>query len=138
MAVVPMAPDTNHSWIVTDEFRRLHRAFTCGIGVMALIAWATALWAASKAPWVDDLYHLINPGARPPGPESTAMYLFWYPVILAFLFMTNLFAPDTILTAAPKTKNGQLATLLTGSSVALIFLSFSVFRAIAASSVISS
>lgn len=118
--------------IIREEVRRLHRHLTLAMAVMTVIAWAAALWAAARAPWVADLYHLINPGASPKGAQSTALYLFWYPSLLTAWLLTNAFAPDLVLSTGSKLRAQPYLPLVVGGLSALVFLGFSVFRAVAA------
>ena len=136
MGKAPMftRPDPQPSGMIPDDLRRLHRLINAATGLMAVVAWAMAAWAASKAPWVADLYHLINPGAAPPRPESTATYLFWYPGVLTMLFVLGRFAPDAVLSAGVQDRRVQVGTVLTGAAFTLIFLGISLFRAVAAAS----
>jgi hypothetical protein len=127
-------PDPQPPGIIPDDVRRLHRRLNAATGAMAVAAWGMAAWASSRAPWVADLYHLVNPGAAPQRPESTAAYLFWYPGVLTMLFVLGRFAPDAVLSAGVQDRRVQIGTLLTGSAFALVFLGISLVRALAAAS----
>ena len=72
--------------VTDDVFARLHKAFVLHLGAGVTLAWATALVAASQAPWVRNIRPLLDP-AHMGRAESTASFLFAMPMILALFWV---------------------------------------------------
>lgn len=111
-----------------DERRRYHRYFTCLVTLMAAVALAIAIWGYQRAPHVDDLYHMINPGVRPNKGEGTIQYLFWFPGMLTVAALANWVAPDYMLRRAPQSEPGLAVALMGVLAMAGVFVAATVMR----------
>jgi len=100
-----------------DLFDRLHGHFVRHFGMAVLFAWAFAAYAATQAPWSRNLRGLIDPTSRP---ESTALFLFGLPVLLAVGWFTAFIGGDvfrrTMLVRHPAVEFG-----IAGAAVMLVF-----------------
>lgn len=80
--------------IATDAFTRLHRAFTFHLGVAAMLAWGTALFAACHAPWVRNIRPLLDPASG--RVESTWSFLFALPLVLTLGWAAAYFGREAL------------------------------------------
>jgi hypothetical protein len=78
-----------------DEFSRLHKIFVFHLGVAVGLAWMTALYAAIHAPWVRNIRPLIDPAA-PGRVESTAAFLFGFPLLLTVAWIVVFIGRDVL------------------------------------------
>lgn len=69
-----------------DEFSRLHKIFVFHLGVAVSLAWMTALYAALHAPFVRNIWPLVDP-ASAGRVESTWSFLFAMPVVLTLAWI---------------------------------------------------
>ena len=74
-----------------DTFGRLHGHFVRHFGMAVIFAWGFAAFAATQAPWTRNIRGLIDPTGRP---ESTALFLFGIPVLLAVGWFTAYIGGD--------------------------------------------
>jgi hypothetical protein len=77
-----------------NAIRKLQRRHAVLTAALAVAAWVAALYGAMRAPWVNDLYNLINHDGRQGRPESTLVYLFGFPMMLSAIFLLSWIAPD--------------------------------------------
>jgi hypothetical protein len=68
-----------------DLFFKYHQAFVRHFGIAVCLSWIAALAAAWHAPWVRNIYLLIDPGT-PQRAESTAAFLFDLPILMAIVW----------------------------------------------------
>src|SRR5205823_6487154 len=73
---------------VVEDPRNLLRKWTVLVGIAATVSWIIALYGVIRAPWVNDLYHMINPGPSHKG-ESSVFYLFTFPGVITVAFFTS-------------------------------------------------
>jgi hypothetical protein len=121
--------DTMPDWNDTPEAKTFQRRCTIGMSIISLIAWMIALYGAANAPWVGDLYHLLNPGSAHRA-ESTLVYLFVGPIFLTMPSLAGWLAPDYFLSQVPKKKDAALLSTLGGGCVVVAVLVFTVYRRI--------
>ena len=119
--------DTMPDWTDTLEAKTFQRRCTIGVSIISLIAWMIALCGAANAPWVDDLYHLLNPGSAHRA-ESTLVYLFVGPIFLTMPSLAGWLAPDYFLSQMPKKKDAALLSTLGGGCVVFALLVLTVYR----------
>jgi hypothetical protein len=115
-------------WSDTPEARAFQRRFTAIVSVAALLAWIIAIYGVAKAPWVPDLYHLVN-GDSPHPPENTLLYLFVGPIMLTLGSLTGWLGPDYALSQMPKAKNAALLSAMGAGCVVIALVALTVFRA---------
>jgi uncharacterized membrane protein YhdT len=123
--------DTMPDWNDTPEAKTFQRRCTIGMSITSLIAWMIALYGAANAPWVADLYHLLNPGPAHRA-ESTLVYLFAGPIMLTLPSLAGWLAPNYFLSQMPKKKDAALLSTLGGGCVVFAVLVFTVFRTLCA------
>jgi hypothetical protein len=119
--------DSMPDWIDTPEAKAFQRRCTIVLSITALVAWMIALYGVAKAPWVADLYHLLNPGSAHRA-ESTAVYLFVGPIFLTFPSLAGWLAPDYILSQMPKEKGPNLLSTLGMGCVIVALLGLTIYR----------
>lgn len=113
-----------------DGFARLHKAFVFHLGVAAALAWATAIVAASQAPWVRNIRPLLDPSQVGGRVESTASFLFALPMVLA-LFWVIAVAGRDILRRLTLLRDERLEFVAAGAVAFAVFY-MAVDRAVAA------
>jgi hypothetical protein len=119
--------DSMPDWIDTPEAKAFQRRCTIVVSITALIAWMIALYGVANAPWVADLYHLLNPGSAHRA-ESTVVYLFVGPIMLTFPSLAGWLAPDYFLSQMPKKKGPALLSTLGGGCVVVALLVLTIYR----------
>lgn len=121
---------------ISPYVRCAQRCFTWAAGAYSVIAWSFAIYAAPRAPWVPDLYNLINNNERLAKPESTEGYLFIFPIMLTTAFLFSLFTSS--YTSSPIPKNPKLldASILGAFGILSMLLAASIFRALTAASLV--
>lgn len=67
-----------------------------------ILLWPYALWAYMRVPHVNDVYNIVNHSAKYHQPESTAMYLFGFVVV-----MTLASGSAAYLVAGYSTRDGR-------------------------------
>ena len=110
----------------SDDFSRLHRAFSFHLGVATALAWLTALYAAAYAPWVRNIRALIDPTAG--RVESTWSFLFAMPVVLTVAWLGAVYGRETLreLRALPN----DAAEFALAAAVAFAVFYLSIDRAV--------
>jgi hypothetical protein len=111
------------------EFARFHRLFQYHLGMATTLAWVTALVAAWRTPWVRDIYHLIDP-LRPWPAESTASYLFGFPVMMTLAWLSSFLARDLLF--ALRLRRHVKAEFAVAGAVGFVMFYLSVERAVTA------
>lgn len=80
---------------MVDEFSRLQGLFVVHLGFAVIFAWTTALFAASRAPWVHNIRALIDP-AQLGRVESTGSFLFCLPLLLTLGWLSVAYGGDLL------------------------------------------
>jgi len=110
------------------EFVRLHRLLLSQVAVATSVAWGAALYAGVNAPWVSNIFALINPASG--RVQSTGSYLFTYPAILLIALGVIYFGRETFLRLRVL-RNQSVEFAIVGAAFFTLFI-LSVERAIAA------
>ncbi|TNC11709.1 hypothetical protein FF100_18915 [Methylobacterium terricola] len=111
-----------------DRRRLYHRYYTCLLTLMAAISLASAFWGYQRARYVDDLYHLINPGDRPNKGEGTIQYLFSFPGMLVLATIANWVAPGYMLRRSPQSEPGFAVAMMVALALACVFVTATLMR----------
>jgi uncharacterized membrane protein YhdT len=120
--------DSMADWIDTSEAKAFQRRYTIVLSIIALIAWMIALYGVANAPWVPDLYNLLNPGSNHKA-ENTLVYLCIGPIMLTFASLAGWLAPDYFLSQMPKKKGpALLSSLFGGSCFVFALLALTIYR----------
>ncbi len=100
------------------------------IVAMAILSWAFAIYASTKAPWVGDLYNLINHNSRPAKPEGTAIYLFGLPTLLALVASGLYWNASTAPSKFQNLSGIKILGMLFGFSMTCLVCGISIHRSI--------
>jgi hypothetical protein len=112
-----------------DEFVRLHRLFQHHFGIATSLAWASALVAAWHTPFVRDIHNLIDP-LGPWRAESTESYLFGFPLMMTFAWVSSFLARDLLY--ALRLPRHVKAEFAAAAAVGFLMFYLSIERAVTA------
>lgn len=83
-----------HSRDSFAEFLRLHRLMLTHLSIATTLAWALALYAGLRAPWVNDIIFIIDPASG--RSMATGPYLFTLPLILLIALCVVYFGRESL------------------------------------------